>query len=74
LATDAVNKAYVDGAVAAVGSGAYVSKSGDTMSGPLTLPSEKNDIRRSVHDRIVNAVIATAISVAVALHDHLGLK
>jgi trimeric autotransporter adhesin len=74
LATDAVNKAYVDGTVAAAGSGSYVSKAGDTMSGPLTLPSEKNDLRRSVHDRIVNAVIATAISVAVALHDHLGFR
>lgn len=35
---------------------------------------EKNDIRRSVYDRIVNAAIATAISAAIALHDHLGLK
>ncbi|MGC2247404.1 MAG: hypothetical protein WA609_12440 [Terriglobales bacterium] len=35
---DAANKAYVDAAVANVGSGSYVSKSGDTMTGPLTLP------------------------------------
>jgi hypothetical protein len=35
---------------------------------------EKNDIRRGVYDRIVNAAIATAISAAIALHDHLGLK
>jgi len=34
----AANKAYVDSAVASVGSGSYVSKSGDAMSGPLTLP------------------------------------
>lgn len=32
---------------------------------------EKNDIRRSVYDRIVNAAIAVAISAAIALHDHL---
>jgi trimeric autotransporter adhesin len=36
----AVNKAYVDSAVANVGSGSYVSKNGDAMSGPLTLPSD----------------------------------
>src|SRR5512143_3773502 len=30
---------------------------------------ERNDIRRSVYDRLVNAVIAVAISVAIALHD-----
>src|SRR5262249_5048985 len=36
-ATDAVNKAYVDGAVSGVGGGAFVSKAGDTMTGPLQL-------------------------------------
>ena len=35
---------------------------------------EKNDIRRSVYDRIVNAAIATAVSAAIAMHDHLGLR
>ncbi len=35
---------------------------------------EKNDIRRSVYDRLVNAAIAMAISAAIALHDHFGLK
>jgi len=35
---DAANKGYVDAAVANVGSGSYVSKAGDTMTGPLTLP------------------------------------
>ena len=35
--TDAVNKAYVDSAVASVGAGAFVSKNGDAMAGPLTL-------------------------------------
>lgn len=39
-ASDAVNKAYVDTAVANVGSGSYVQKAGDTMSGPLTLPAD----------------------------------
>jgi trimeric autotransporter adhesin len=71
---DAVNKAYVDSAVAAVGAGSFVAKNGDAMSGPLTLPGEKNDIRRSVYDRLVNAVIAMAISAAIALHDHFGIR
>ena len=39
-ANDAANKGYVDAAVSTVGSGAYVAKAGDTMTGPLSLPSE----------------------------------
>jgi len=35
---------------------------------------EKSDIRRSVLDRLMSAAIATLISAAIALHDHLGLK
>ena len=31
---------------------------------------ERNDIRRSVFDRLVNAVIAVAVSVLIACHDH----
>jgi hypothetical protein len=30
---------------------------------------ERNDIRRSVYDRIVNAMITVAISAAIAMHD-----
>jgi len=37
---DAVNKQYVDNAVQNVGSGSYVSKAGDSMSGPLTLSGD----------------------------------
>jgi hypothetical protein len=40
LATDAANKGYVDGAVANSGSGSYVSKAGDSMSGPLMLSGD----------------------------------
>jgi len=89
LPADAANKAYVDAAVSAVGSGSYVNKGGDTMTGPLLLPAEpgrvfqleqrlsyleKNDVRRSVYDRILNAVIAVLVSVAIAMHDHFGVK
>lgn len=39
-ATDGVNKAYVDTMVGNVGAGSYVSKAGDTMTGPLMLSGE----------------------------------
>jgi hypothetical protein len=35
---------------------------------------EHNDIRRSVYDRLVNAAISIAVSAAIAMHDHFGLK
>lgn len=38
--TEAANKAYVDEAVAELGAGSYVSKTGDTMSGPLNLSAD----------------------------------
>ena len=72
--SDAANKGYVDAAVQNVGAGNYVAKAGDTMTGPLTLSGEKNDIRRGVYDRIVNATIAFAISAAIAMHDRLGIR
>ena len=30
---------------------------------------ERNDVKRSVYDRLVNAALATAVSVLIALHD-----
>lgn len=53
---------------------------GNGQPGRMTLAErkiaelERSDIRRSVHDRIVNAVIAMAVSVAIAMHDHLGIR
>jgi len=35
---------------------------------------ENNDLRRGVYERIVNALIATAISAAIAMHDRLGIR
>jgi hypothetical protein len=35
---------------------------------------ERSDVRRNVYDRIVTAVIAFAVSAAIALHDHFSLK
>jgi hypothetical protein len=73
-ATDVANKGYVDQAVANQGAGSFVSKAGDAMTGPLLLPGERNDIRRGVYDRILNAVITVAISAAIAMHDRWGIK
>jgi len=39
-AGQAATKAYVDASVANSGSGNFVSKAGDTMTGPLTLPAD----------------------------------
>lgn len=35
---------------------------------------EHNDVRRSVYDRLVNAVITVTISVVIAMHDRFGIK
>ena len=53
---------------------------GDGQPGRMTLAEnrltvlERADIRRSVYDRMLNAVIAVFVSAAIALHDHFGLK
>lgn len=49
---------------------------GDAQPGRMTLAEnrivelERNDVRRTVIERFVNAGIAVLISVAVALHEH----
>jgi hypothetical protein len=35
---------------------------------------ERNDIKRSVYDRLLNAAITVAISAAITMHDRLGFK
>jgi hypothetical protein len=35
---------------------------------------ERADVRRTVYDRMMSAVIATLISAAIALHDHLVIR
>src|ERR1700674_4010146 len=40
LGNFAATQQYVDAAVSNVGSGSFVSKAGDTMTGPLTLPAD----------------------------------
>jgi len=53
-AADAANKGYVDQAVAAVGSGSYVAKTGDTMSGPLSLPSDPTSNSQAANKHYVD--------------------
>ena len=52
LAADAVNKAYVDAAVTISGSGSFVSKAGDTMTGPLQLPADPVGAQSSRHQAL----------------------
>lgn len=53
---------------------------GDGQPGRMKLAEDKifalqrSEIRRGVYDKIVSAVIATIVSVLIALHDHLGIK
>jgi hypothetical protein len=58
LATDAANKAYVDGAVAAVGAGSFVSKTGDAMSGPLTLPGNPTASNHAANKGYVDTALS----------------
>jgi hypothetical protein len=57
-ATDAANKAYVDTAVAAVSSGSYIQKSGDTMTGPLTLNGDPTAPLQAASRRYVDNGLA----------------
>jgi hypothetical protein len=86
---DAANKQYVDNSVQNVGSGNYLSLAGGTMSGALTLSGEpgrmtlvenrvtaleRSDVRHGLYERILNAVIATAVSAGIAWYDRLRIK
>jgi hypothetical protein len=88
-AGDAANKQYVDQSVQNVGSGNFLNLSGGTMTGALTLSGEpgrmtlvenrvtaleRSDVRHGLYERILNAMIATGISAAIAWHDHLRIK
>jgi hypothetical protein len=59
LASDAANKAYVDSAVTAVGSGSYVSKTGDTMTGPLTLAGDPTAPSQAATRRYVDSTLSS---------------
>jgi hypothetical protein len=66
-ASDAVNKAYVDSAVATVGSGSYLQKNGDTMTGPLTLSGDPTAPAHAATRRYVDNSIAGKADLAGGL-------
>jgi hypothetical protein len=35
---------------------------------------EKNDLRRTIYDRLITAAISFGISASITWHDHFGLK
>jgi hypothetical protein len=45
-----------------------------TLAEDRVVALEKNDLRRTVYDRLITAAITFAISGIIAWHDHLGLK
>ena len=53
---------------------------GDGQPGRMRIAEDKifalqrSEIRRGVYDKIVSAVIATIVSMIVAMHDHLGWR
>ena len=67
LPSDAATKAYVDTAVAAVGSGAYVNKGGDVMTGPLTLPGDPVAPNQAATQHFVNTAVASKADLLAGL-------
>ncbi len=58
-AGQAVNKGYVDAAVGNAGGGNFVSKPGDTMSGPLTLPGDPTAPNQASNKHYVDVGLAS---------------
>ena len=65
--TDAANKAYVDAAAGTVGSGSFVNKSGDTMTGPLTLSGDPTATNQASTKHYVDAGMAAKADVVSGL-------
>ncbi|MCU1270949.1 MAG: putative autotransporter protein [Acidobacteriaceae bacterium] len=57
--SQAVNKAYVDFAITNSGSGSFVHKSGDTMTGPLTLPADPSAPQQAADKHYVDLTAAS---------------
>lgn len=60
----AVNKAYVDSAVGNSGSGNFVAKAGDTMTGPLTLPADPTAPQQAADKHYIDLVAASKADLA----------
>lgn len=57
-ASAAANKAYVDSAASGGGSGSFVSKAGDTMTGPLLLPADPASANQAADKHYVDTGLA----------------
>jgi hypothetical protein len=60
----AVNKAYVDSAVTNSGSGNFVAKAGDTMTGPLTLPADPTAPQQAADKHYIDLLAANKADLA----------
>ena len=60
----AVNKAYVDSAVTNSGSGNFVAKAGDTMTGPLTLPADPTAPQQAADKHYIDLIAANKADLA----------
>ena len=65
--SDAANKSYVDTAVENVGSGNYVSKAGDTMTGPLTLAGAPTAPNQAANRQYVDSGLAAKADLIAGL-------
>jgi hypothetical protein len=65
--TDAANKLYVDNATQNVGSGSYVSTSGGTMTGPLTLSGDPVAPGQAATKRYTDLGLATKADLVAGL-------
>lgn len=63
----AVNKAYVDSAVTNSGSGSFVAKAGDAMTGPLTLPADPVAPNQAADKHYIDLIAATKADLAGGL-------
>jgi len=64
---DAANKGYVDAAVTTSGSGSFVSKAGDAMSGPLQLPADPAAANQAADKHYVDTGLAAKADVVNGL-------
>lgn len=63
-AGQAVNKAYVDSAVTNSGSGNFVAKAGDTMTGPLTLAADPTAPQQAADKHYIDLLAANKADLA----------
>ncbi len=65
--TDVANKAYVDAAVGTAGAGSFVSKTGDSMTGPLMLSGDPTAPTHAADKHYVDAALTSKADVVSGL-------